>query len=613
MTNRRKFMGAMAYIFGGTFLLPFVKTLASEQSEKKDIAVSDSVAKRTLTINSRYLNFPVRTGAKSQHLTLLVDGKVAREFDIELVDAQPQWWAFMDVVEFGGKLVELQLDKPSKGFRGLASILQSSDIIDTENLYHEKRRPQFHFSSRRGWLNDPNGLVYYKGEYHLFYQHNPYGWMGGSHKYWGHAVSKDLVHWKELPIALYPDKHGPMWSGSAVIDWNNTAGFESGDEKTMVAMFTAAGTPFTQGLAFSNDRGRTWEKYQNNPVLPKLNAADRDPKVIWYAPENKWVMVLYLDRVDWAVFSSTNPNPAEFLRLNEKKNSFGFFSSPDLKQWEKMSEIKLPGDRECAEFFEISVDGNPEKTCWIFYGANGLYFIGSFNGKTFNPESGPHNMQHGNCFYASQTFNNVPATDGRRILIPWGISMTGLPNAEYTGFSEDKEPVYKDMPFNQMMGIPVVLTLRETEEGLRLYSSPVEELKSLRQKSYIVEQQIVRVGDNPLANISGELIDIETEISPGDASTLSFNLRGIPITYDVQKQELSCEEKTAPLKMDDGRIKLRMMVDRTSIDIFGNDGCLYMPMGMVVPEKNHSLALTVKGGEAQIHSMTVFELKSAWQ
>lgn len=608
MINRRKFMNAMASGLGGTCLFPSIKALASGQGDKSEIDVGD--AERSLTINSRYLNFPVRTGAKSQHLKLLVDGKVVREFDIELVDAQPEWWAFMDTTEFKGKLVELKIDKPSEGFKGLTSILQSNDIIDTENLYYEKSRPQFHFSTRRGWINDPNGLVFYKGEYHLFYQHNPYGWnMRNPH--WGHAVSKDLVHWKELPIALYPDKHGVIASGSAVIDWNNTAGFEQGYEKTMVAIFTAYGNSTTQGLAFSHDRGRTWNKYNNNPVLPTLTNGNRDPKVIWYSPENKWVMALYLDRTD--LEAHPDLSPMEVVELYRDKNTFGFFSSPDLKQWDLTSEIRLPGDTECPEFFEIAIEGNPKETRWIFYAAKGLYFIGSFDGKVFKPEFGPHSIQNGNCFYASQTFNDIANINGRRLLIPWGQNMDGLPFAEFFGFSSIDEPVYKGMPFNQMMGIPVALTLRATDEGLRLCSEPVEELTSLRSKAHVVEQKIVRVGENPLGDIRGELLDIKADISPGSATLITFNLRGIPITYNTQKQTLSCAEKIAPLKMAEGKISLRMMVDRTSIDIFGNDGRLYMPMGMVISSDNRSLAVQVSGGSATINSLEVFELKSAWQ
>ena len=441
------------------------------------------------------------------------------------------------------------------------------------HIYHEALRPQFHFSSRRGWLNDPNGLVFYKGEYHLFYQHNPYGWDWGNMT-WGHAVSTDLVHWKELPNALYPDQHDTMFSGSAVVDWNNTTGFQTGTEKPLVAMFTTAGRPFTQGLAFSNDRGRTWIKYENNPVLPHIAAENRDPKMIWYAPDKKWVVALYLDKSDYALFTS-----------------------PNLKQWKKLSDVNLPGDGECPDFFQIAVDSDPQNMRWVFYGVTGTYVIGKFDGTTFTPETKSQALQHGNAWYASQTYSDIPAADGRRILIPWGRN----------------GDLHRGMPFNQMMGLPVELTLHNTDTGLSLLVNPVKELASLRQRTHILKPQPLKPGENPLADVKGELLEVTAEIALGDVTEVGIKLRGIPVTYDVQKQELICRDRRTKLKPESGKIQLRMFVDRTAVDIFGNNGQLYMPMGIVVSPENKSLEISAKGGTAQIESLTVYELQSAWK
>ena len=363
-----------------------------------------------------------------------------------------------------------------------------------------------------------------------------------------------------------------MYSGSAVVDWKNTAGFQTGDEKALVCIFTAAGKPFTQGLAFSNDRGRTWTKYAQNPVLPHIIGENRDPKVIWYAPQGKWVMALYLD-----------------------KNDFALFDSRDLKQWEKLSDVTIPGSSECPEFFEIALDGNPENSRWVFYGGNGLYLIGKFDGRTFTPESGPHELHHGNCWYASQTFNDIPPADGRRLLIPWGqIALPG-------------------MPFNQMMGLPVELTLKTTEEGPRLLANPVMEIASLSVKTHTLKPQALKPGENPLAGIQGELLDLVAELEVGDAAEVAFSLRGVPLTYDIRKQELACEGNHAALPAINGRIRLRVLVDRASVDIFGNAGRLYMPMGMIVPPENRSLEIQAKGGSARILALEVRELKSAWR
>lgn len=527
-------------------------------------------ATREIVLEKPYLNLPVKTGGPKRQMSVVIGGLPPRSFEIELADAEPDWWAFMDIAPFKGKRAKLQVDKLPEDSTGLEAIDQSDESKNSETLYREKLRPQFHFSARRGWNNDPNGLVFYKGEYHLFFQHNPYGWNWGN-MHWGHAVSTDLIHWQELPEALYPDEHGTMFSGSAVVDWDNTAGFQAGEQKTLVCIFTAAGKPFTQGIAYSNDRGRTWTKYANNPVLPHIAAENRDPKVIWYEPGKKWVMALYLDKSDYALFSSK-----------------------DLKHWEKLSDVTVPGTSECPEFFEIALNGNSEDTRWVFYGGNGGYLVGKFDGRTFVPASGPHLLEQGNCWYASQTYTDIPAADGRRILIPWGQMAT------------------PGMPFNQMMGLPVELTLRVTEEGPRLFANPVREYASLRAKSHVIPPQPLRPGENPLAGVRGELLDLTTDLGLGSAQEVGFNLRGVKVTYDVKQQEVHCLDKHARLKPVEGRIRLRLMLDRTSIDIFGNDGRLYMPMGVIVPQDNLSLEVYAKEGTASINSLDIYELKSAW-
>jgi len=529
---------------------------------------------RDIVLEKSLLNFPVKNGAPKKWVTLLVDGKELHRFDIELADGAPDWWAFFDAAPLRGRTVTLKVDKLADTSKGLSSIDQTDEIKDAKDLYREALRPQFHFTSRRGWLNDPNGLVFYEGEYHLFYQHNPYGWNWGN-MHWGHAVSKDMVHWKELPVALYPDKHGTMYSGSAIVDWNNTAGFQTGKEPALVAMFTVAGKPFTQGLAYSNDRGRIWIKYEKNPVLDHIVHENRDPKVIWYAPEKKWVMALYLDH-----------------------NDFALFASPNLKQWEKLCDVKLPGDAECPEFFEMPVDDNPQNTRWIFYGANGRYLVGKFDGKNFTPESGPHDLHHGNCWYASQTYSDIPAKDGRRILVPWGR----LPDGE----------IFRSMPFNQMMGLPAELKLVSGVSGPTIKVHPVQELKSLRGRTHKIKPQSLTPDTNPLAAIDGDLFEIEAEIEVESAKEISFDLRGVSATYDVAGQKFSCLGSHSKLVPKGGRISLQIFVDRRSVDIFGDNGRLYMPMAGMISPTNRSLGLTIKGGQSSIHSLRVHELKSAW-
>lgn len=531
-------------------------------------------ATRELDAEKPYLNFPVKNGAPMRHVSVLVNGRVERDFDIELADSRPDWWAFLDATPFLGRKVTIQVNRLPENSAGLGSIDQTDDVKDARGIYHEPLRPQFHFTSRHGWLNDPNGLVFFRGEYHLFYQHNPYGWNWGN-MHWGHAVSTDLVHWKELPVALYPDEHGTMFSGSAVVDWNNTAGFQTGDEPALVAMFTAAGRPFTQEIAGSNDRGRTWQKYKKNPVLGHIAADNRDPKVVWFAPAREWVMALYFDHNDYALFSS-----------------------PDLKDWRKISDVNLPGDSECPNFFPVPLDGDTNDMRWVFFGASGVYRAGKFDGMRFTPETPPQRLQNGNCWYAAQVYSDVPAEDGRCLLIPWGR----LPDGE----------IFRGMSFNQMMGLPVELSLRSTGAGESLAVNPVRELKSLRGGAHAITPGALRPGDNPLAGIHGDLLEIEAVIAIGKAKEISFDLRGVPLVYEVASQKISCMGNQSMLAAQDGEMALHIFVDRASVDVFGGGGTLYLPMaGRLAPE-NQCLGLSCRGGDAGIVALNVYELNSAW-
>lgn len=545
------------------------------QSDRRlDVSIVRSDVTREIAIEKAYLNFPVKNGAPKKRVTLQAGGKEVHGFDIELADEKPDWWAFFDATPLRDKTVTIKVNKLADTSQGLSLVEQTDKIKGAQDLYHEPLRPQFHFTSRRGWLNDPNGLVYFEGEYHLFYQHNPYGWNWGN-MHWGHAVSRDLVHWKELPIALYPDEHGTMYSGSAVVDWNNTAGFQTKKEPAMVAMFTAAGHPFTQGLAYSNDRGRTWTKYESNPVLGHIAAENRDPKVVWYAPQKKWVMALYLDHNDFAIFGSIN-----------------------LKQWEKLSDFKLPGDAECPNFFPMSLDGNTNDQHWVFFGANGVYSIGRFDGHKFTPETQPQRLHNGNCWYASQVFSDIPAKDGRCLLIPWGR----LPDGE----------IFRGATFNQMMGLPVELGLRSYSAGKVIAVKPVKELTALRARTHDIKAQPLNSNDSPLSGIAGDLFEIEAEVEVGDARQINFSLRGVSISYDVATQTISCLGNHSTLMPNEGKISVHVFVDRRSIDIFGDEGRLYMPMAMAISPENRSIALTCSGGQARIKKMKVHELKSAW-
>jgi fructan beta-fructosidase len=541
-----------------------------DQFTQSDVkaAVEELEQSRPLKLTRRYLLLPVKNGAPKRRVALLLDGQPKREFEIELAPGEPDFWSFLDLQPFQGKSAMLRVDRLPEGSRALEAVTQGDEIPAAVPMYREKLRPQVHFSTRRGWINDPNGLVYHNGEYHLYYQHNPYGW-GWGNMHWGHAVSKDLVRWRELPIALYPQRFGDWaFSGSAAVDRQNTGGFKTGKQDVIVAAYTSTGRG--ECIVYSNDNGRTFEEYAGNPVLKHDG---RDPKILWYEPGKHWVMVVY--------------------DVRDKKNGLLFLTSPDLKKWEQHGWID--GYFECPELFELAVDGDKKNTRWVLYGADGSYALGRFDGKTFTPEGGKQPANWGNVFYASQTYNDLPAADGRRIRVGWATVAT------------------PGMPFNQMMNFPVELKLQTTAAGPRLAALPVREVEKLYARRHTISAEAVRAGSNPLEKLSGDLWDLRADLEPDGAAEIGFRIRGVPVVYDVKAGTLTCQGKTAPLPLVEGRVRLRLLVDRTSIEIFGADGLIYMPIGVIPKDDNHSLDLFTAGGGARIRSLEAIALKSAWE
>ena len=445
-----------------------------------------------------------------------------------------------------------------------------------QTAYKETYRPQFHFTPKTNWTNDPNGLIHYKGEFHLFFQHNPFGIDWGNMT-WGHAVSTDLVHWKQLPHALHPDELGTIFSGSGVVDWQNTGGFQTGDEAVLVNFYTSAGShapkevPFTQSIAYSNDRGRSWTKYEGNPVIEHIVGSNRDPKVIWHEPTQKWVMALYLDQNDYALFGSTN-----------------------LKEWTRLSDLQIP-DTECPDIFELPVDDDPDNTKWVFWGAAGKYYVGDFDGTTFTPEGDAERADYGANFYAAQTWSDVPEFDSRRIQIAW--------------MSGSKPP---DMPFNQQMSFPCKLTLRTTSEGIRLHREPVVEIENIHTYTHAWSDLPLKPGEDPLAGLTGELFDIRADIALNGATAVGFNIRGQKVHYDVAAQALTFLERSGPLAPQNGKIRVQLLVDRISIEAFGNDGELSMTSYFLPDLDDADIGIYSEGGTATVASLKVHELKSSW-
>ncbi|MBL7132699.1 MAG: GH32 C-terminal domain-containing protein [Phycisphaerae bacterium] len=552
-----------------------------------------------ITVERKYIAFLIGGGCRPKEtcINLLVDGKVVQSAtglsrtggDSETLVAES-----FDVTKLMGKKVVLQIVDASKGGWGhinIDHIIQTNTKtkprpkvapgaapIQAGPLYREQYRPQFHFTAMKNWLNDPNGLVYYKGEYHLFFQHNPKSTRWGNMT-WGHAVSTDLVHWKQLDHALHPDKHGVCFSGSAVIDWKNTAGFQSGQEKVIVAIYTSHGRGERQSLGYSNDRGRTWKKYEGNPVLKDR---DRDPKVMWHEPTGKWVMSLF------------------------SKGGVSFYSSPNLKKWTFMSNIK--GFHECPDLFELAVDppsspgdsgvagGDAKNTRWVLHGGSaGKAVIGKFDGTKFTPEGGTLRFDYGRNYYAAQSFSDIPKADGRRIQIGW------MKGGRYPG-----------MPFNQQMSFPTVLTLRTTGKGIRICRNPVKEIEVLRTKEHSFADKVLKPGQNLLKDVKGELFEIKAEVELAGAKAFGIRARGQAINYDVAGKTLTALGAKAPLEPIKNRIKLHILLDRCTLEVFGNDGLIAMSSCFLYKPEDKSLEIYATGGDIKVVSLKVYELKSAW-
>ena len=432
-------------------------------------------------------------------------------------------------------------------------------------LQGEALRPQFHFTAPSGWINDPNGLVFENGTYHLFYQHNPFGTQWGNMT-WGHATSRDLIHWQHLPSALTPDSLGTMFSGSAVIDHANTSGFGSAEKPPLVCIYTAAGgtndaskgKPFSQCIAWSTD-GKSFTKFAGNPVVPHVDGENRDPKVFWHAPSKKWVMALYLNNHHYALFGS-----------------------PNLKEWTKLSDVDMPGTDECPDFFELPVDGKRSSRQWVFWGANGNYRLGDFDGKEFHPTTPIIASDHGGNTYAAQTYSNVK---GRLIQVGW------MRGADYSG-----------CVWNQQMTFPNTLTLRSTPQGPRLAFWPVQESHALRKGKV--------ASSGSAYDVASGLFELECHLRIPATGRLDLELNSLSVGFDPASGVLTCSGRSMKVETPNGVLSLRVLVDRTSVEIYAQDGLCYLPIFHIPAADAHRGLVNRSTGE-WAGKFDVYELAAA--
>lgn len=526
---------------------------------------------RTMLLTNHLLNLPVKNGATMKRVTVTVDGNPVRDFNIELADGNPDWWAFVDVSAYSNQTATISVSSLAPGSTGLSSIVQTNGIVGATHLYQETLRPQEHFSSKRGWLNDANGMIYYDGQYHLYYQHDPFNWDGSGQKWWGHAVSPDMVNWQEIQEGIYSHTNGDdVWSGSSVVDTANASGFEAGTNAVIVTAFYSTGRG--ECIAYSNDGGLTHIDYSNNPVVVH-SGQGRDPHLFWYAPSNYWVMAVYDDAGG---------------------NGVQFYSSPDFHQWTFRSKI-YNGFFECPDIFQLPVDGNTNNMMWELNDASSGYMLGQFDGVTFTPSTSKLPGDYGSGYYASQTFTSMKAGDERKVRICWAqLSMPG-------------------MPFNQAMFFPTSLSLNTTSNGVRLCSQPVAEITNAFVNTYSWTNLMLNPGYNPLSGIRGGMFDVRAQFTPGTASSIVFVLCGVTVTYSPSSQQISCNGNTQSLPAVNGVVSLEIISDRQMIEIFGNGGQLYMPIaGTPYNATNNVLSLTSQGAATSFSSLTVNKMKSIW-
>lgn len=552
----------------------------------------------TFRADDRYLLLPVEDGIPDASVTVRADGVEDRTFRVALARHRVDYVVPFDLSAYRGKMVTAEVVN-------CAYDALCWDRIVTGNRFRPgvepHFRPLYHHAPAYGWMNDPNGMVWYDGEYHLFFQHNPYGsrWENMT---WGHSVSRDLVRWEQLPNVLEPDSLGAMFSGCCVIDRDNTAGF---GRNAMIALYTAAGRRQTQCLAYSTDRGRTFTKYAGNPVLTSDAPDFRDPKVFWHEATARWIMVLAVGR-NMEFYSSRNLRTWHF----ESRFGEGFGSHENV--W------------ECPDLFELPVDGDPTHRKWVLLcslgtesGSRVQYFVGDFDGHAFRAEGAPERvkwMDSGRDHYATVTWSDAP--DGRRIAIGW------MSNWQYAN----------DVPtlvFRNANTLPRELGLRTCGGEILLASAPCREVVSLRggrkrEGPLVVETEYNTAGVSAGSQgaycielnvdaVSAEVFGFKLFNCRGEYVDCCFNRMDGTLTVDRARSGRTdfspAFASTPPAELPPSdRYRIALYTDRGSLEIFVNDG-LTAVTDLVFPSEPYDrMNIYAKGGQVTVQNLDFYNV-----
>ena len=572
-----------------------VKHLANEQN----IILLDSVKK--------FLLLPVQENAPEGKVNIIVNNEFQLEqnINIRLAREKVDYYVPLDLSAYQGKSVSVDVTgMPSSSL--CWKEIKLSDTFDSSN--RETYRPVYHHTPMYGWMNDPNGMFYKDGVYHLYFQYNPYGSMWGNMT-WGHSTSTDLTHWTYEGTAIVPDAWGAIFSGSCVVDKDNTAGFGKG---AVVAFYTSAkSTPWgdiqSQSMAYSLDNGKTFIKYEHNPILTSTERDFRDPKVFWYAPGKHWVMMLAVGQ-EMQIYSSGN------LKVWKKESSFGAMQGAHGGVW------------ECPDLVEVAVEGSKEKK-WVlicnlnpggpFGGSAAQYFVGSFDGKKFVNESPTQTkwLDWGKDNYATVTWSNAPA--GRCIALGW-MSNWQYANSVPTTQYRSANTLARD------------LTLYRVGGELYLKSKPSPEIKKARAEEKKIPTFEVK-GNYEVASLLADnkgAYEIEMAIENKGTSKIDFSLMNekgekVAMYYDVVRKQFVMDRSAsgivgfsrdfpavtvAPVRNTD-QIHLRLFIDRSSVEAFGEEG-EYVMTNLVFPaEPYNRMVFSSDKGSYIVKSMNVYRLQ----
>ncbi len=501
----------------------------------------------------RYLLLPVNDAKPKQtYFIRTPDGAVVSDFTASYDPDYPAFYAHIDVTRFGECAVTDEEGRPLPT-RPADRLPSLREIPGGSYL-----RPAVHFTTTLGWTNDPNGLVYADGVYHMFSQHNPMSTDWGNMT-WGHATSPDLLHWTDLGDVLFPDETGTMFSGSAVVDERNAAGF---GKNAILLFYTAAGganrqsagVPFTQNLAYSTDGGKSFTKYEGNPIIPHITGDNRDPKVQWSDELGKYTLSLYLDGCDYAIFTSDN-----------------------LKDWTRLCDVKMPMDNECPDFYPLPADGGVK---WVFSGAHDTYIVGDLTERGFVPTQEPLRYMIGpGPSYAAQTFSG---TGDRRVKIAWD-------NVPSPG-----------AVFHSQMGFPAEMFLKQVDGLWRIGSLPAREIALLdrsRTDTLRFSGSVDYARTGPADNRA-----MAATVTVGNAP-FTLELFGTEITVDPAKNEIRCGDLTAPLTYT-GERNLLVLADTLSLELFADGGLIYATRS-ILADRAKGVRLTAENADM---TLTVEEL-----